>query len=457
MRRTYPQRILMWLIFALLGFVALGSILDAFANAISFVSVRTTYFLSAGLLAAWAVVEILLRVWPARWNVGDHHILIRGLGTKVRLAIVGATALLWLPRVADMFRQSPSTETQATRRVAGLLEAAHTETCDSIISVQQDYCLSNKGIVSSLPPNLPDAMLDTIRSDGEAYSSLSDPMRERISKFIRTLRTLRDGHNAAAKLTTEPVAQPGTLALMLLECRTVELCLRLERAYQVGEINRDEHATRFAAADHLAALVLRIQFCWSLDANAGLQVKWKSLKIEAVAKHAFWVGQEFDACARIVNGGTPISDAQLNVLKQMERRLIALSMPFDTTELLRECAGDSKKAERVLDCFHTALVAYHGDSAAATFTFGTVFSQTMDTFESFLTDSQFRKEFLSQKRSVFTVGDAINSLINTVMLPDEIKKYWTSIYAGTIVGAPETVEQVTKWRKLVFAHYQDPM
>jgi tetratricopeptide (TPR) repeat protein len=96
------QRLLTLLAYLSIGFIALGSLLDAINNAVTLISPTTTLTASALLIASWLLAEFLLRRLPLRWlTKGGKEIRIRRLGVKPRLIVVGALALLWIPRLTD--------------------------------------------------------------------------------------------------------------------------------------------------------------------------------------------------------------------------------------------------------------------------------------------------------------------------------------------------------------------
>jgi hypothetical protein len=104
-------------VFLLLGYSLFGALLGATSNAISLITAPITYYLSPILLILWIFAEIFLRTRRLRWVLtGNQEVIIRGLGLRYRMAIVGAIMLLWVPRLFDV---------SASERATGGVEELH--------------------------------------------------------------------------------------------------------------------------------------------------------------------------------------------------------------------------------------------------------------------------------------------------------------------------------------------
>jgi hypothetical protein len=105
-RATPPfyQRAWPWLIFILLGILAVGEFLDAIANALLLVTPSITYIFSIAIIGIWAFVEMLLKKRAVLWHAIDGQpVRLLRLRNKARGALIGVIVLLWLPRIADLF------------------------------------------------------------------------------------------------------------------------------------------------------------------------------------------------------------------------------------------------------------------------------------------------------------------------------------------------------------------
>ncbi|MGH7454994.1 MAG: hypothetical protein ACRENG_26795, partial [bacterium] len=92
------------MIFLLLGMLAAGEFFDTLVNTLLLVTPRMTYISSTAIIGIWAFLEMLLKRRGLLWHAKDGQpVRIRGLGNKVRGALIGVIILLWLPRVADIF------------------------------------------------------------------------------------------------------------------------------------------------------------------------------------------------------------------------------------------------------------------------------------------------------------------------------------------------------------------
>jgi len=93
----------------LVGALAVGAALDALGNSISLVSLRVAVYSTAVIVPVWLLTELAAAVVGISWGAqGGSRILLRSLGPRIRLGIVGALALLWLPQLGRLLPSDPS-------------------------------------------------------------------------------------------------------------------------------------------------------------------------------------------------------------------------------------------------------------------------------------------------------------------------------------------------------------
>ena len=122
MQQTLHQQFLRWIIYSIVGFLALGNLFDAINNAIVIVTPIVTYVGSLFILIIWCSTELTLWYRPLKWNFkSNQSVRITGLGTKPRLAILGAIFLLWVPRLVNVAATdiANNLKTPAHRTIAG--------------------------------------------------------------------------------------------------------------------------------------------------------------------------------------------------------------------------------------------------------------------------------------------------------------------------------------------------
>ena len=100
MNRPPHQRLFLGVTWALAGVIALGSLLDAVSNAISLVTPTRAVIVSVVVLLLWFALEHRIRRQPLDWAGEDGTLVrIKGLGWSIRIGLMGALMLLWLPVV----------------------------------------------------------------------------------------------------------------------------------------------------------------------------------------------------------------------------------------------------------------------------------------------------------------------------------------------------------------------
>lgn len=139
----FYQRAFLWVFYLLVGFLAVGSFLDAVSNAVSLVGPALTYVGSLIVSVLWVSAEFFLKTRPVRWVVsGGQEIRLRSLGIKPRLALAGAILLLWIPRVVD---PAPGSERTTSR----LELAKATSVVAEQIKMDRLILLAKKDLISN--------------------------------------------------------------------------------------------------------------------------------------------------------------------------------------------------------------------------------------------------------------------------------------------------------------------
>ncbi len=101
MQRPWYQTLATGVMIVLGGFLLLGTVLDAVGNAITLIPPFVTYGGTIIIVAVTAGLYLLLKKRPLTWVVhGGRAIRVTRLGRRPLLALLGATLLLWVPRVA---------------------------------------------------------------------------------------------------------------------------------------------------------------------------------------------------------------------------------------------------------------------------------------------------------------------------------------------------------------------
>jgi hypothetical protein len=96
------------LLYVLAGYGSLGVFLDATGNSLSLLNdARWTYLgtFVAGVL--WLAAELVPRWRPVTWVSGGIDYRVTRAPAKIRLGLVGAICLLWVPRLVDAVAPPP--------------------------------------------------------------------------------------------------------------------------------------------------------------------------------------------------------------------------------------------------------------------------------------------------------------------------------------------------------------
>jgi hypothetical protein len=94
------QRALKWAALLIAGILGVGAALDALSNAIALVTLPVAVYATVVIVPAWLLTELVAAFVGIPWNTqGNTPIRVRALGPRVRLGIVGALTILWLPQL----------------------------------------------------------------------------------------------------------------------------------------------------------------------------------------------------------------------------------------------------------------------------------------------------------------------------------------------------------------------
>jgi hypothetical protein len=98
-RRPWYQSVLLGLLAVGGAFSALGTILDAVANAEVLVTPAVTYIGTALVFFAGLILELILRFHPLDWVAHGQRVRLKRLSIGAWLSLLGMIILLWIPRV----------------------------------------------------------------------------------------------------------------------------------------------------------------------------------------------------------------------------------------------------------------------------------------------------------------------------------------------------------------------
>jgi hypothetical protein len=108
------QRASNWGAWLLLGFLGAGAFLDTVSNSIALVTWPVTCWGTGLVVFLWLTVELVARYRRPGWMFGGQAAVIRALGPKPRLFVVGVVAVLWIPRVGAVVGRAPMPDIEAT-------------------------------------------------------------------------------------------------------------------------------------------------------------------------------------------------------------------------------------------------------------------------------------------------------------------------------------------------------
>lgn len=173
-RVLMPQRVLYYCLWFVSGLVACGSLLDAFSKA-SILPLRVIIVTTLGMVSVWVTLECLMRFGYIKWKTTDGKVVIhRRLGWALRLPLLGAIAVLWIPYLVVDSGSSQTTVSQSILEIRAIL----------------------LGLVERLGQKLPTA--ESVPSQPQMSSELSDiatkhkvppdSLNQRVEEFERWTR-----------------------------------------------------------------------------------------------------------------------------------------------------------------------------------------------------------------------------------------------------------------------------
>ncbi len=377
---------------------------------------------------------------------------------RVLVGIVASIFLVVVWFIISCLTESPVAvpdvaSQQVRKRVHGILESAQAAFADSMRGLRLWQMHGDAGATSPIGPKLP-KVLDTFLTDGEAFLILSKPMQQMLSQFSKSIQTFSEGYDLIASKDVEnKTAQPGTISLMLLECMTQELCIRLEKDFQSGELDPETHAKRFShALSYKAEFLICGLHHASMD--GGILPQPIDLSAANAKTNAFWAGYHFQSCNAIVQKSIPTKEESA-LLRDVETRLHKLGLAVDLSGILSDALENKEKNPRMLQLLEDGLTAYTGEQTMAVFTFGLVLTPTLDTFAAYFDDPGFRKRFSEKGGTMMQVGATINSNIGSVQFPPAIGKQWAPLYVGVLAGDPETPARARRLKGDILAYFND--
>ena len=89
MKAPLHQRVIEIAQYILAGIVAVGAVLDSFANAISLLTPLMAGIGTAFILLGWLLTSIILRFHPLSWVEANQEVPLRKLGIKPTAFMVG--------------------------------------------------------------------------------------------------------------------------------------------------------------------------------------------------------------------------------------------------------------------------------------------------------------------------------------------------------------------------------
>ena len=93
-----------WIIWVGLGILFPATFLDAISNALSLVSPFITYITTGLIIIVLLFANRVLKKWPLIWVIDNQSIRIKSIRTKPKALLLGVLALVWVPRVVDVYK-----------------------------------------------------------------------------------------------------------------------------------------------------------------------------------------------------------------------------------------------------------------------------------------------------------------------------------------------------------------
>lgn len=180
------QVVLRRITFVLFGITALGVFLDAISNAVAIVTPKVTYYGTGIILIIWTVIEVVLRYRPLLWSSkGNNKIVLKKLGIKPQLAVVGAITLLWIPRIISI-------NTKVEREQRAQNDHPYI-TSNEISQIGAESSRQIAGLLEQVPQG---AELNLTAENIATYKiGLTDPGVAQIRRFLNTYKFRPDELN----------------------------------------------------------------------------------------------------------------------------------------------------------------------------------------------------------------------------------------------------------------------
>jgi tetratricopeptide (TPR) repeat protein len=120
MKAPLHQRVIESAQYILAGVVAVGAVLDSFANALSLLTPLIAGIGTAFILLGWLLTSMILRFHPLSWVEANQEVLLRKLGIKPTAFMVGLVLLLWIPSLLAPFQHKNVLSTASQPHIAAI-------------------------------------------------------------------------------------------------------------------------------------------------------------------------------------------------------------------------------------------------------------------------------------------------------------------------------------------------
>jgi tetratricopeptide (TPR) repeat protein len=200
--------------YILVGFLALGAMLDSVANAISLMTPLVAGLGTACIVLLWVLARLILPSHPLPWVVGNQRVRVQKLGIQSAAYAVGMVLLLWMPSVITRFQTPPPSSSQLVtdvREIVAQLVKAHERELVGLHQREQAYQDQVKALTETVTalaqrkgPLIADALAQLREGNTEAA--------ERIFQDILTRKA--DEGRAANQQAADAARHLGVLAAL---------------------------------------------------------------------------------------------------------------------------------------------------------------------------------------------------------------------------------------------------
>jgi tetratricopeptide (TPR) repeat protein len=225
MKAPLHQRVIEITQYILAGIVAVGAVLDSFANAISLLTPLMAGIGTAFILLGWLLTSIILRFHPLSWVEANQEVPLRKLGIKPTAFMVSLVLLLWIPSLLTPFQNknslptaSPPNTTATEHSIAAGGDITVTaQPGGTAIVTTGNVILDPKAIAESLVKaherelagfrEREQAYQDQVKALTNAVTALAQQQRQPNTPpgIEDALAQLQQGHTAAAETIFETV------------------------------------------------------------------------------------------------------------------------------------------------------------------------------------------------------------------------------------------------------------